>query len=849
MEDINTYSKALCRRAIVLAAAAFAAQAFCADAPAWPAVTKEMRPWAYNWWMGCAADREGLELQAKQFAEAGMGGYHVIPIYEAKENKHPKVAFLSEEWTRLFNTAEETARAQGLGVDLTMGCGWCFGGPWVSKENGIWRLVRVRGDESPKNDSARLLWEGKDAQGRRMALYSAPARTKVKRAPRSGKGLMIDPFSPDAMREHMKPFADALDRPGAVAPRAFYHDSFEYGGASWTPALFEAFKAKRGYDLRDHMAAFAGADGTKDEQLRVRHDYRETLSDLVVDTFAIWADWCRKRGIITRNEAHGSPANWLDFYALADIPETEMFRKDRDILVAKFASSAAHVKGDRLVASESCTWINEHFNASLEEVKVFLDMLFLSGVNHMYYHGSCYSPADAAWPGWCFYATLEMNPHNPIWRDAPILNAWITRVQSLAQTSEPDEDALVYWTLHDYWRNQRELSCGLSVSGKEWFAKSAVGKTARRLYAEGAAFDFISDRQLVALAKQPKRKWNAIVVPDCETMPVETARSLAALAKKGYKVVFDGRRPADVPGLKDVEAGRAALAKVIAQIPAADVKTAVRREPFNEKAGLAYTRFRRGSDTLYYVVNLAGKAVKGTFRPTAKTVGAWLLDPMSGLIKAIAAKDGAVELALEKGESVWLWCSSRRSEGRPPYQGDDSCRARCPQRAAVTLAGPWTLTPVCGGPDKEKGWPRTMRTLASWSRNDDGSENPFCGTVCYRTTFTVGDKDASKDAMLDLGRVCESARVRVNGVCAGVRIMPPYRVKIPAGTLKAGENILEVEVTNLGANRIRDLDKRKVAWKIFSDINIVGCNYRPFDASAWPLRDSGLFGPVTLSFR
>ena len=91
------------------------------------------------------------------------------------------------------------------------------------------------------------------------------------------------------------------------------------------------------------------------------------------------------------------------------------------------------------------------------------------------------------------------------------------------------------------------------------------------------------------------------------------------------------------------------------------------------------------------------------------------------------------------------------------------------------------------------------------------------------------------------------ARVRVNGVCAGARIMPPYRVEIPAGTLRAGENVLEVEVTNVGANRIRDLDKRKVEWKIFGDINIVGRNYRPFDASKWPLRDAGLFGPVTLS--
>ena len=841
-------------RAVV---AAVAAQTLSAAEPAWPTVTKEMRPWAYNWWMGCAADRAGLELQAKEFAEAGMGGYHVIPIYEANEEKHPKVAFLSEEWTRLFNTAVETARAQGLGVDLSMGCGWCFGGPWVSKENGGWHLARVRDNEKPKDKGARLLWEGKNVHGRRMALYAVPTGIKVKRAPASGKGLMIDPFSPDAMREHLKPFAVALARPGAVAPRAFYPASYEYYGASWTPALFEAFKAKRGYDLRDHLPAFAGAEGTKDEQLRVRHDYRETLSDLVLDTFTIWSDWCRKRGITTRNEAHGSPANWLDFYALSDIPETEMFDKDRNILVSKFASSAAHVKGTRLVASESCTWINEHFNASLEEVKVFLDRLFLSGVNHMYYHGCCYSPADAAWPGWCFYASLEMNPRNPIWRDAPILNAWITRVQSLAQTSEPDEDALIYWTLHDYWRNQRELTYGLDgigSSGKGWFANTAVGTTARRLYAEGVSFDFVSDRQLIALAKQPKRKWNAIIVPDCETMPVETARSLAALAKKGYTVVFNGRRPADVPGLKDVEAGRAALAKILPEIPGADMKDAVRREPFNEKAGLAYTRFRRGEDTLYYVVNVSDKAAQGAFRPTAKTGGAWLLDPMSGAINGIAVKDGAVELALEKGESIWLWCTPTggRASSRAARERSRLSRPTeelASSRAALNIAGPWTLTPVCGGPDMENGWPRTMRTLASWSRNDDGTENPFCGTVCYRTTFTLDGDSASKGATLDLGRVCESARVRVNGVDAGARIMPPYRVEIPVGVLKAGENVLEVEVTNVGANRIRDLDKRKVTWKIFGDINIVGRNYRPFDASKWPLRDAGLLGPVSLSLR
>jgi len=61
----------------------------------------------------------------------------------------------------------------------------------------------------------------------------------------------------------------------------------------------------------------------------------------------------RRHGFLTRNEAHGSPGNWLDLYAAADIPETEMFYKDRSKLVSRFASSAAHVTGRDLVAAEN----------------------------------------------------------------------------------------------------------------------------------------------------------------------------------------------------------------------------------------------------------------------------------------------------------------------------------------------------------------------------------------------------------------------------------------------------------------------------------------------------------------
>ena len=65
--------------------------------------------------------------------------------------------------------------------------------------------------------------------------------------------------------------------------------------------------------------------------------------------------------------------------------------------------------------------------------------------------------------------------------------------------------------------------------------------------------------------------------------------------------------------------------------------------------------------------------------------------------------------------------------------------------------------------------------------------------------------------------------------------------------LKLKGNQLEIEVTSVSANRIRDLDRHGIKWKNFYDINFVDINYKPFDASDWPLTDCGLLGPVTLT--
>jgi hypothetical protein len=77
-------------------------------------------------------------------------------------------------------------------------------------------------------------------------------------------------------------------------------------------------------------------------------------------------------------------------------------------------------------------------------------------------------------------------------------------------------------------------------------------------------------------------------------------------------------------------------------------------------------------------------------------------------------------------------------------------------------------------------------------------------------------------------------------------------VLLDASQLKE-TNTLEVSVTNLSANRIRDLDVRGVAWKKFYNVNFPArlAENRGadglFTAARWQPLESGLLGPVTLT--
>jgi hypothetical protein len=272
------------------------------------------------------------------------------------------------------------------------------------------------------------------------------------------------------------------------------------------------------------------------------------------------------------------------------------------------------------------------------------------------------------------------------------------------------------------------------------------------------------------------------------------------------------------------------------------VRLGVPREAMTD-AGLQFVRRRHAAGRDYFVVNRSETAFDGWLPLASPAKAAALLDPLASdrvgtaSVRPSVAGQAEVRLQLEPGASLVVrTLDAEAPSGRPwPYAETSG--------TPVPVVGSWSVTFVEGGPALPR--PIETRRLASWTTLGGEDAQRFAGTARYAVRFERPPAAAS-DWQLDLGDVRESARVALNGRSLGTLWSRPFRVRL-GQALRPGENVLEVEVTNLPANRIRDLDRRSVPWRRFHDINVVNVDYKPFDASTWPLTDSGLLGPVTLT--
>jgi hypothetical protein len=614
-----------------------------------------------------------------------------------------------------------------------------------------------------------------------------------------------------------------------------------------------------------------------DQLARLKGDYRATLAKRHLDYLQAWIHWSHDHGFSVRNQSHGAPANLLDLYGAVDIPETETFgstpfpipglrhewtshRDLPDPLVLRFASSAAHVMGHPLASSETCTWLREHWQVALSFTKPEIDRLFTAGINHILYHGTVYSPKDAAWPGWLFYASTQFNPNNTWWGDFGALNDYVQRVQAVLQSGKPDNDVLLYWPFHDVVHVPDGLMKQYGVHDRSWLNGSAFERVATDLLQAGYSLDYISDEQLQntrveggALVAPGGGRYCAVVIPATKQMPVETLSKLLTLQQGGGAVLYESV-PEDVPGLGNLEERRAEFRSIRDGIRRSGssvgnlIDTLQQRGAIREPVAatrLSYVRREQGpADHDYFLTNLTAEPFDGWLTLGTQTHTVTLVDPLtnrSGLAAVHSGRGGVAQVYLQLAPGASLILHALGSSSAPAVR--ESWLYLAPASPAAPLTGEWQIKFLTGGPDLPPAI--TTRELKSWTELGGELAQNFSGTARYRLEFDL-PAGAADDWLLDLGDVRESARVRLNGTEVATAWSLPFRLRVGA-VLKPGRNVLELDVTNLAANRIRDLDRRKVDWKIMREINFVDINYHPFDATAWPLTPSGLLGPVTLT--
>jgi hypothetical protein len=501
-----------------------------------------------------------------------------------------------------------------------------------------------------------------------------------------------------------------------------------------------------------------------------------------------------------------------------------------------------------------------------------VDQLFTAGINHIFYHGTPYSPPEARWPGWLFYASTHVAPTNTFWRDLPGLNSYIARVQSFLQEGTPDNDVLLYFPVHDQWQRP-DSTLQLSIyEPEDWFYGTPVHTAAQAMQRRGYTFDYVSDRFLRSTSVSEGRlqteggQYDIVVIPETRVMPVETMDQVLELARNGGTVAFQGDLPMEVPGLGRLEERERRLRSLREAVPAPPdrdeaVRSAtvgegeilvgpeasallraaeVRREPMADQ-DLSFTRRQRTNGHDYFISNLSAGEVEGWIPLGTDAGAAVLFDPMNeqrgrAAVRQVGEKGTEVFLQLAAGEAAVL----RTFSGQETLPGPEwpYMSAGPPQ----TVDGSWQVRFIDGGPVLPDSF--STNRLASWTKIGGEDARRFSGTARYVTTFQASPESAEA-WQLDLGEVRASARVYLNGEDLGRAWAHPFR--LPArGALQDGSNRLVVEVTNLMANRIIDLERRGVEWKKFYDINFVGTDYEPFDASGWAPMESGLLGPVQL---
>ncbi len=799
----------------------------------------DARPMVRWWWFGGAVEDAELAREIRAMKAGGFGGFEIQPVYPlAVDGQIPGVVnkpYLSDAFLHEVTFANQTGRAEGMRVDLTLGSGWPFGGPWITSDlaSSSIKLGRI---DIPANaagaDIPALLpgqhlvaaFLGADmdhaqavdaspghfttapAAGARtlFVLLQTPTGQQVKRATVGSEGNVLDHMKTASVQKHLDTVGEPLLRAfGDTPPYAVFSDSLEVYGADWTDDVLPEFQKRRGYDLKPHLLELFR---DTPQSAAIRRDWGVTLNELVEERYLAPVNaWAQAHHTRFRSQTYGQPPVTMSSNRFITLPEGEN-PNWRKFTTMRWASSANHAYGNAVTSAESWTWLHGGaFRATPLDIKAEADTLMLEGVNQFIAHGWPYSPPQVPEPGWAFYAAAVFNDHNPWWAVMPDVTAYLQRMSFLMRQGTPEADVAVFLPEDDALAMMKPGQA--TINGvMDRFVTDGV---TTQILDAGYNFDYVDAESL----KEKGVGHKVLVLPHVSRLTPQAARAIAAFAGAGGTVIAVDRLPDSGAGLLDAGADAAAVKAMSAALfpkgPTAEaqlgsaLKAAAKPDLAGAPAGIGFVHRHLPSGDLYFVANTTNQAVTMPLAFRAQTAAGQWWEPRSGEAHPFAP---GTAVTLQPYESrVFVFGAAADA----PVVADAKAK---PMKTA--LDGGWTVT-LPG----QKAQP--LKAPGDWAA--DPATQYLSGTAIYsRTLKLTAAQLKAGQVVLDFGKgtavpaqgprqpgtsasltppVREAAEVYVNGQRAGSVWTAPFTVSLK-GLVHPGDNALEVRVSNTAINAL-----------------------------------------------
>ena len=677
-----------------------------------------------------------------------------------------------------------------------------------------------------------------------------------------GKGLECDQFNPRTVRKQFDNwFAQAFVKTHPEVARRvlkYMHvDSWECGSQNWSDSFAKEFRTRRGYDLLPYLPLLAGipmeSAGRSEEILR---DVRTTIAELVVDVFYQVLSDCAKEYDCQFSAECVAPtmvSDGLQHYQKVDLPMGEFWLnspthdKPNDMLDA---ISGAHIYGKNIIQAEGFTEVRGTWDEYPAMLKALLDRNYALGINRLFYHVYVHNPWLDRQPGMTLDGIGLFFQRNQTWWDkgAKAFSEYATRCQSLLQYGHPVTDIAVFTgeevprrsvlperlvpSLPGLFGTERVESERIRLANEgQPLRVRPVGVTHSANMADpekwvnplrGYAYDSFNKDALLRLAK------------------AENGRMKLAEGT-GYKVVvLPLSRPMNPEPVLSPE-----VRKKMDELKAAGV--IVPALPYTEEdfsvyglerdmimpEDISWTHRSGELGDIYFVANQREetRTFTASMRINGRKPECW--NPVTGEMNThpsyhIHGNRTEVTLTLAPNESVFIVF--------PTEEAADKERTSTDKREPLNRTletEEYTVTFLATGKTVVR------KDLFDWSKEEDEQIRYYSGTAVYKATFRWKDKlKKGQPVYLNLGKVCNLATVRVNGIDCGTVWTAPYRAGITSA-LKKGTNELEIEVTNTWANALKGVDEGKAPY----DGIWTNAKYRKQEDTLLP---AGLLGILTI---